>query len=614
MNISDPTTPPDILASLAKSSETMVRRAVAENPNTPVEVLNTLWNKFPESLLANPIIAFWELTEPAALQKNISPAACLASYNHLRKKSADLAPQIHTHEALKKAIEHAFHKDDTRVFAHAPSDPIAGVRLMFVKIAKRDSSSARFFYNKAPESAWRDLSNDSDPAVRLCFAELLRGISNQNEKPTPSFDQAARALTACNKEDVFIQLANCPTIPADVVQRLAISHSLVIRCALSRCINTSLESLEWLCKDSDESVRLAFAKSCRLAQAHTLLLNDPSMEVRKSLAANSCVARKILLQFDPNDHPAVLRNVFLHGRAGEELRSRIFTNANPEFKQVISHSGFRLTPKFYFAHKSHIPAEVRSLLTKRNGLHPQIAADLAADPAPDTRMNIARRLRGQYCWRDQDANLALLERFATDPEKDIREYVCTDSRLTSKQIEKLARDAEPDIRMQVLDHILSRLEDYRNSKSRGSYADLYHETQHLFVEAANDPTASVRLRLSYAKETPPEALGILFDDPDDEIRIKARAHTQWPFGAVLDFEKAHPQLKGKTRHGDTTPSLRVLHDFAQSPNPFLRQLTARCYRTCRADLRLLAKDLNFGVSEAALARLVKRNKVKIPNK
>ena len=100
MNASDPTTPPDILASLAKSSETAVRRAVAENPNTPVDVLNTLWNKFPEALLANPIIAFWELTEPAALQKNISPAACLASYNHLRKKGADLAPQIHTHEAL----------------------------------------------------------------------------------------------------------------------------------------------------------------------------------------------------------------------------------------------------------------------------------------------------------------------------------------------------------------------------------------------------------------------------------------------------------------------------------------------------------------------------------
>ena len=609
MNASDPTTPPDILASLAKSSETAVRRAVAENPNTPVDVLNTLWNKFPEALLANPIIAFWELTEPAALQKNISPAACLASYNHLRKKGADLAPQIQTHEALKKALEHAFRQQDTRVFAHAPSDPIAGVRLMFVKIAKDYSSSARFFYEKAPEAAWQSLSNDSDPAVRLSFAEWLRGaVSNEMEKPIPSFNQAARALAACNEEDVFLQLANCPPIPADVVQRLALSNSLEIRSALSRCTNTPPESLEWLCKAPDETVRLAFAKNCRLAHAHMLLLTDPSLEVRKSLASNFRVARKILLQFDPNDHPAVLRNIFLNGHAGAELRSRIFTNANPDLKKVIAHSGFRLTPKFYFAHKNHIPHEVRSLLTERNGLHPQIAADLAVDSDPKIRIKIAYRLRGQYCWRDHDANLALLELFATDPDKNIREYVCTDSRLSLKQTEDLARDAEPEVRIKVLAHFVSRLEDFRNCNCPGSYAEFYHEMRHLFLEAAKDPSASVRLRLSYAKETPPETLGILFDDPDSEIRMHARAHTQWPFGAVLDFEKAHPRFKGTTRHGNTTPSLHVLHQFARSPNPFLRHLTARCSRTCVANLRLLAKDSHAVVRETALAEIQKRKK------
>jgi hypothetical protein len=328
------------------------------------------------------------------------------------------------------------------------------------------------------------------------------------------------------------------------------------------------------------------------------------------LASNFRVARKILLQFDPNDHPAVLRNVFLNGHAGAELRSRIFTNANPDLKKVSAHSGFRLTPKFYFAYKNHIPHEVRSLLTERNGLHPQIAADLAVDSDPEIRIKIAHRLRGQYCWRDHDANLALLELFATDPDKNIREYVCTDSRLSLKQIEKLARDAEPEVRIKVLAHFVSRLEDFRNCNCPGSYAELYHEMRHLFLEAAKDPSASVRSRLSHAKETPPETLGILFDDPDSEIRMHARAHTQWPFGAVLDFEKNHPRFKGTTRHGNTTPSLHVLHQFARSPNPFLRHLTARCSRTCAADLQLLAKDSHPFVRETALAMISKRKKPK----
>jgi len=612
MNASDPTTPPDVLTTLARSEVASVRRAVAENPNTPLDVLNRLWDKFPAAMLANPIITLWELTEPAALQTNISPRARLASYNYLRKSGADLLPHIHTPESLKKAMEQAFRDENTRVFDQAPSDPSADLRLLFVKAAKSYSSHAEFFYLKAPAKVWQRLARDPHSEVRRCFADFLRSTYRDTETPSPAFIQATRELAMHNDAEVFLHLAHCPLIPADVVQRLALSDSPEIRRALSKCRYTSPESMECLCKDPDESVRLAFATNCQLAQAHELLLKDPSQKVREALASNYHISRRILLQFELVDHPAVLKKVFLNRHAGEELRTCILKEAHPDVRAVVAYEGFRLTPRFYNSHKNLISREVRSLLTKRNGLHPEIAADLATDPHPDIRMNIARRLRGQYCWRDTHANLALLERFATDPEKDIREYVCTDSRLTSKQIEKLARDAEPDIRIEVLDYILGRLEDYRNSKSRGAYAGLYGETRHLFVEAANDPTAPVRSRLSYAKETPPEALGILFEDSDDDIRLKARAHTQWPFGAVLDFEKAHPQLKGKTRHGDTTPSLRVLHEFARSPNPFLRQLTARCSRSCAADLRLLAKDSHPIVREAALARLTKRNKAKIP--
>jgi hypothetical protein len=83
---------------------------------------------------------------------------------------------------------------------------------------------------------------------------------------------------------------------------------------------------------------------------------------------------------------------------------------------------------------------------------------------------------------------------------------------------------------------------------------------------------------------------------------------------VLDFEKNHPSFKGSTRHGDTTPSARVLHKFVRSTNPFLRQLSARCSRSSMADLRSLATDSHPAVRDAALARIAKRNTAKIPAK
>ena len=613
MNASDPSTPPDILASLARSKKASVRRAVAENPNTPVEILNGLWESLPASLLANPILAFWELTEPGALLEHISERVLLATYNHLRKTGEDLPPLIYTHESLKHVMECALDRCDTRVFDHAPHDPTANLRLIFLAASMRYSRS-RFFYEKAPAAAWRALASDPHPEVRLRFAELLRAASSSVETPSAEFTEAARALAESGGEDVFLQLAHCPAIPADVARRLASSKSMEIRRTLAHCVNMPADSIELLCKEPDESVRLAFAKKSRLNQAHELLLRDASHKVRESLAANFRVRRQILSQFDMKDHPAVLKNVFLNSHAGDQLRHRIFMEAHPDVKEVIAHRGFRLTPGFYFAHKGDIPPTVLAKLTARTGLHCQIAADLATDPDPKIRISIAHRLRGQYGWRDSAANLALLERFCTDPDEDIRKWVCTDSRLTFQQTEALARDTAPIVREKVLSHALACLENCRNCKNRLTYEIHYRETRSLFVEAANDTSVSVRSMLAGARETPPEALGILFDDPDADVRETARDHTIWPFGAVLDFEFSHPRFKGPTRHGSTTPSHKVLSHFARGKNPFLRKLTAECSRTGLGELRLLAGDSHAAVREAAQASLNKRNKPTIAAK
>lgn len=610
MNASDPTTPPDILASLAKSPEASVRRAVAENPNTPLGILNTLWDKFPEAMLANPILALWELTEPAALQKNISPAACLASYNHIRKTGANSTPHIHNPDSLKRAMEVAINTEDSRVFHQAPFDPSPEVRLRFLKAATY-SSSGRFFYAKAPESCWQSLSNDPNPGVLLGFAYLLRIISGHIEQTSAHFVQAARALAASNDEQVFQELANCVPIPWDVVQRLALSDSVDIRRTLSHCTNTQQETIVRLCQGPDETVRLAFAKKCPLASAHELLLKDPSQKVREALASNYRVSRQILSQFDLKDDPAVLRNVVLNSNASEEIRNRILMEGHPDVKQVLADHAFRLTPRIYLEHKSTLSPTILSKLTQRTGLHPDIVADLATHADSSIRVSIAHRLRGQYGWRDTPANLSLLERFLADPDKAIRILVCTDPRLTFKQTTEVARDKSPEVRHHVLAHLLQRLEKLRNCDHTTAYAAVYRKISPLLVEAASDKATSVRRLLAHARETPPGALEILFDDPDDNVRSAARDHSLWPFGAVLNFENDHPNFKKPTRHGDTIPSAAVLHHFTKSKNPFLRQLTARCSRTRTSDLRTLAEDAHEAVRETALATIRKRQKSRV---
>lgn len=58
MNPVDPSTPPEELQFLARAKKVSIQRAVAENPNAPETLLNTLWEKHPACMLANPILDF----------------------------------------------------------------------------------------------------------------------------------------------------------------------------------------------------------------------------------------------------------------------------------------------------------------------------------------------------------------------------------------------------------------------------------------------------------------------------------------------------------------------------------------------------------------------------
>jgi hypothetical protein len=63
-----PATTPDVLRRLADCEEPRIRRAVAENPNTPVDVALQLAEDAPDSFLRNPAVSLLVLEDPALLQ------------------------------------------------------------------------------------------------------------------------------------------------------------------------------------------------------------------------------------------------------------------------------------------------------------------------------------------------------------------------------------------------------------------------------------------------------------------------------------------------------------------------------------------------------------------
>jgi hypothetical protein len=250
----------------------------------------------------------------------------------------------------------------------------------------------------------------------------------------------------------------------------------------------------------------------------------------------------------------------------------------------------------------------------RTGLPAEIVAELATDPDRQVRLSIAKRLTGQYGWRKTKANLALLGGFISDPDSEIRLSVCSDPRLTSSQIASLTEDEVVEVKEMVTSNILQRLKGYRNSRQPHYYRNLYEKTAHLLLARAKDPESRVRQAIARSKEAPPEALGILFDDPVPTIHSAVRSTTQFPFGAILDLEKAalSSELKGPFRQGDSSPTSIAIHHFAHCKNPFLRHIAAHYSRTTLSDLRALGNDPHPVVREAAIAKLSNRESQKNP--
>ena len=60
----DENTPPEILAELATSEDKEIRRCIASNPNTAVEILEKLGEEFPDEITANPIFDLLLLENP----------------------------------------------------------------------------------------------------------------------------------------------------------------------------------------------------------------------------------------------------------------------------------------------------------------------------------------------------------------------------------------------------------------------------------------------------------------------------------------------------------------------------------------------------------------------
>ena len=634
----DSDTHPDVLSQLAESKDEDVAAAVAANPNTPEAVLFLLWEKHPACLLKNPLLHLWEFTEPGSLQSKIPPAALLSLYAHLIENEAGQIPEnILPVKRRMQLFDDAMkidHHADFDIFARDPSPQI---RCLFIDPKKS-------FYSHGQKKVFirsetiLNLARDPDPSVVLALAEAFsRGPLNGNRYVTSevdTFDAAARILFAYRIPAIDLMLSKARGLPPDLIDELSKYQEEAIRENVSKLERAEIETHLRLCRDHSVCVRKTLAAATRFDSVQAIFLNDPSLEVRQALAAScylSTASRESLLthpdvetrvvfaartsspyneRFPLTEDPAVLSALLGNYGTSDAMIEQIIENCPQEVQLGLLKRQKKLTREFYLQYRDKLHPELIAFIARLGGLGEKILKEMVANPNPIIRRSVAKRLRSGGFFHESKTNKYIVDLLVHDSDDQIRETIYNDHRLTQKQRLLLFQDSSAIVRENILTLVMGWLLIYRNCDSLWHYSSKYSFFLKAIVALARDPSKSVRLELATSREAPPRALGILFDDPDEEVREAARRHKRFPYGTILDLENNLPCLNGKfiqVTAGRTIPSRDALKVLSRSRNPFLRYQVALYYKSGLNILRKLATDSHPLVRETAQARLQKRN-------
>jgi nucleoid DNA-binding protein len=306
----------------------------------------------------------------------------------------------------------------------------------------------------------------------------------------------------CSDKDESVRAKAAEHCSADMFEVLALDKSIKVRNVLVRRRDLTGAAAELLSRDKSDEVRTELAKRSALTEAAaSILAHDTSSDVRSWLA--KCTRMPPILSILARDAEINVRMLVL----------KPFKYRNED-----------------------CPAEILGVM--------------ADDESKRIRIAVAKH---------HNCPESLLFRLATDPDKEVREGVASryDS-LSTKLMEDLARDAEPEVRRTIVRRedcpveLLRVLAIDSNSDVRCSVAANEVCPTDLLRSFAIEPDPWIRVSVGRNTVCPSDLLAMLATDESDDVRE-----------AVANNKNCPDALLERLRH-DKAPSvfgaaLRTIH-------------------------------------------------------
>lgn len=475
-------TPSAYLEELSQDENEQVRRAVAQNPNTPLACLLRLAREFPEAFFLNPLCSLLNLAQPGwyaqitdltwlALLKSEKIPRRWLNWVEEQKRRTDTAINSELRQPRDLYgvwVAARLHVDMPELHAHG--EHIGRELAESIAIVVR--------HERTPAPLLAELAaivcqytNLAEIGNAVC-EQVKRGVALNVAAP----EQVLRSLAADTDTIVRHRVGKNTQTPLDMLELLSADASAYVRSGVVANQATPVEILERLGRDNtyDEKyeqakqqiepgatlhefsrmqaqealnniklVKGALARNeCTPARMLVHLVSHPEVEVRERLAANPAAPAEVLTRLAA-DVERVVEAVLVNPRLPAEALVQLASSRHTAKARVDIASHFHTPASVLAGLATDSEMRVREAVAQNERTPVESLARLMTDNDSLVRAAVAK---------NSAAPREMLARLVNDPTKSVRLALAQNTNLSEELIEQLSEDKDHDVREQIVCH------------------------------------------------------------------------------------------------------------------------------------------------------------------
>ncbi len=651
---SDPSTAPERLRELGKAPVTDAARAVASNPNAPLDVLLRLSSFYAPEFMRNPVLPLLLLEAPdlglripdqAALRmlaledaplwlvrafaRRIFPLGQAARLHLSTSGECGAAWEAEAHRALRRLLEHRVQSllsqliygsaASARLHASAEMPPWLLAPLLQALRTQSHDTLRRPFQNIEPDPPDAD---DDQPGPAPAGVTGAQGDSQRAlEQAALEPDAAPSALHALAQSGAGAAVARHPNTPPATLKMLASDASPAVRRRVARHESTPPESLRVLSNNSERAVRVAAARNPSTPRdVLEARARDEDPFVRGGVARNEAAEPLILELLARDEHAAVRFDVARHPSTPRPALEALCEDQDGAILDAL-------------ARREDLSPELRARIKARRAVATQrrtwrLPKRVARDPSTPVeylvelaRSTVVSARRGAAL--NPNLPLEILCSLAQDPESLVAQGVAASPRTPPDVLDKLAQSDSIYVRQSVAGNpsapvaALLRLADDNDRHSSmptrvAANPALPLEALEMLAAKEDDrldeglarhPALPASLIEAIAQRANVHTLDALAQHPNAHRELKARLHDQIKRGILDYYVGADTAMQRAVEVSQPDAASKLFNESMESGDWITRLAVARGPVAWPGALQVLARDGNRLVRAAARAAL-----------